>query len=458
MEKLRTSQIMSLAFMLFAIFFGAGNMIFPPSLGQQAGTNFMQAVLGFVTTDVGISLLGILAVILAGSSLHDLAKRISPKFATLFSILIYMMLGPLFALPRTGAVSFELAVVPFLSGNTQMVIGSLIFTAIFFAVSYFMALNPNKIVDIVGKFLTPVLLAAIALISIGTFANPAGPISAPTGDYATIPFFKGFIEGYQTLDGFAALIFASILINSIRNYGITEKKSVVKYSIIVGIISSVALVVVYGALGYIGASSSSLGQFANGGQLLAVVTSNLFGKAGIIILGVAVVFACLTTSIGLISSFSEYFNETFPKFSYKKIALIVSIFSFAIANVGLSTLLSITLPVMIMVYPAVVVLIIVSFFHKMFKDKPTVYVGGMAFALVVGIVNGLESIGMSLGIISEWVKVIPMYDLGIGWVIPAIIGCILGYLIPTKVKKSEGDESRNNFANMNKRTTGNQLT
>lgn len=428
MQKLKLSQIVSISLMLFAIFFGAGNMVFPPALGQEAGTNILSALTGFLFTDAGIAVLGIVAVVLAGTTINDLGNIVGKKFSMFFAALLYLLLGPLFALPRSGTVSFDLAVVPFLGEQSNSMIYSIIFTAIFFIVTYFLSSNPSKVVDIVGKVLTPILLIAIAIIWIGTLINPIGPIGAPVGDYATMPFFEGMIQGYLSVDGIAGPIFAIMVIQGIKNVGVTDKKSIVKYTIICGIIAALLLSVVYFALTYIGATSSTLGTFENGGKLLSAVTKQLYGNSGSLILGVAVLFACLTTSIGLTSAFSEYFSKVLPKFTYKQIAATICIFSFGVANIGLENLVTITLPVLIMVFPVTVVLSVLSFGKNYIKNRKMVYILGLSFTFVVAFVDGLNSAGIHLGPITDIMSKLPLFDLGIGWILPAIVGSLIGFL------------------------------
>ena len=428
-EKLSLSQIASLSLMLFALFFGAGNMIFPPALGQAAGEHVWPALAGFIVTDAGISVLGIAAIVLAGKSLADLSLKVGPRFAAIFAVVVYFLIGPLFAIPRTGSVSFELALLPFLEEGAGTQPYMALFTLIFFVVTFVLSLNPNKIVDIVGKILTPVLLIAIAVIGVGVFLHPLGPMGAATGDYVDIPFFRGLIEGYLALDGLAALVFALIVIENVQAAGIKSKVGMVKYSLLAGALAAIGLAVVYGVLAYIGATSGALGQFANGGQLLAAVTKHLYGSGGIIILGVAVIFACLTTSIGLTTSFGNYFHETYPKWSYRTIILLVCAFSFVIANIGLTQLIGVTLPVLIMVYPVTIVLVVCSFFERFFHGEPAVYICSMLCALAVSIVNGLETGGVTLGLLSQWVRMVPFYELGIGWLVPALVGAGLGLAI-----------------------------
>lgn len=427
-QKLSFSKLLSLSLMLFAMFFGAGNMIFPPMLGQLSGENFLHSVAGFVVTDAGLSILGIAAVVMVGTKLDDLVGLIGPKFSVFVGVMIYLLIGPLFALPRTGTVSFELAVVPFIPDDISKVTFSVIFTAIFFGITYILSLNPSKIVDIVGKVLTPVLLISIAVIFITCFLNPVGEIGSATGDYASIPFFKGMIEGYLALDGLAALAFAIVVINAVKDFGISEPKAIVKYTLIAGILAGVGLGITYLALGYVGAQTSNGPVFENGGQLLATVVYKLLGTGGNIVLGLAVLLACLTTSIGLASSFSDYFSVILPKFSYKKILAAVCVFSFALSNIGLTTMIQFTLPALVMIYPPAIALILLSFCNRWIKNKPEAYALALLLAFIIGIFDGLKTAHISLGSISELIARIPLFELGLGWVIPAIIGCLIGTL------------------------------
>ena len=428
-QQKKTRQVIEISLMLFAMFFGAGNMIFPPMLGHLGGTNYFLGTLGFILTDAGLSILGIAAIVLVGSKISDLGNLIGPKFAVFFGLAIYFLIGPLFALPRTATVSFSMAVEPF-TGENPGFIYSVIFSALFFLVTYALCINPSRMVDVVGKILTPVLLISIAVIFIVSVFNPVGEIGAPKGDYAAIPLFKGVVEGYLAMDGFAALAFAIVVIDAMKDKGITEPKEIARYTVFSGIFAGVALGVVYLALGYVGAQTSSGPDFANGGSLLTSVVNTLLGPVGNIVLGVAVLFACHTTSIGLASSFSDFFTSVFPKFTYRQILTAVCLFSFAVANVGLTKMIAITLPVLIMVYPPVIVLTLSSFGKKIFGNRPEPYAFGMIFAVTVGAFDGLKAAGLlAESFASTLGNSIPWFDLGIGWVLPSLIGIAVGMLV-----------------------------
>lgn len=446
MKKLSFKQILSISVMLFAMFFGAGNMIFPASMGQLAGTNYFSALMGFILTDAGIAILGIAAVVFVGNSMNDLASLVSKKFAVFFGILVYLLIGPLFALPRTGSVSFEIMIYPYLDGNVFL--PSIIFTLIFFGITYYLSSNPSKIVDIISNYLTPILLLSIFTIFIASLIKEPvsetldfGTMVSPSGEYVEIPFFTGMVEGYNALDGPAGLAFAIIVINAIKNFGIKEKGSIIRYTLSCGIIAAIFLSIVYFMLTYVGALTGT--PFDNGGALLHAVTNYLFGNLGAVILGVAVLLACLTTSIGLTTAFADYFHSLFPKYSYKKIAAYVCIFSFIVANVGLSTLISISLPILIMIYPVTVVLILLSFMKKYIKHRRMVYILSMIFAFVVSFFNGLENADIQLGFINQLCHMLPFYEFNLGWVLPAIKGAILGYMPFWPINKKEENKLMN---------------
>lgn len=433
MKKLNLKQLLSVSLTLFAIFFGAGNMIFPPAMGQLAGTNFVAALAGFILTDAGIAILGMIAVVLVGSSMSDLGSLVSKKFAVFLSVGIYLLIGPLFALPRTGSASFELALLPYIPQNYTWAF-SLLFTGCFFALTYYLSSNPSKVVDVVGRYMTPILLISILVIFLGcVFTDPVqtdtiqyGTLGAPQQDYNSIPFFKGMMEGYLALDGPAGLAFAIIVINALKGYGVENKKSIVKYTVLCGIGAALFLSVVYFMLSYAGAITVT--SFANGGALLHALTSSLFGPVGGLVLGLAVLLACLTTSIGLTTSFSDYFTELFPSISYKKMAAAVCLFSFVISNVGLSQLIRFSLPVLMMIYPVSVVLILLSFFKTYIAHRRMVYVGGMVMAFLASFVHALDTAGVSFGLTQLAKQYLPFYALGLGWLVPALVGVCLGLL------------------------------
>ena len=439
-EKLSFTQLISLSLMLFALFFGAGNMIFPPAMGLSAGSHVWTALAGYIVTDVGLPLLAITAVVFANRSLTTMVGRAGKKFSAFFIVLIYLLIGPLFAIPRTGSVSFELAVMPFLGESSHVSLYSVIFTALFFGSVYVLSANPNKIVAIVGKILTPILLLSIFIIGISAIVNPIGPVGQPVGTYESIAFFNGIIEGYMAMDALAASIFALIVIENVEAMGIQSQRNIAKYTLLTGILATIGLAVVYGILAYVGATSGSLGLFSNGGQLLAAVAHHLFGTIGMLILGIAVLFACLTTAIGLTTACGDYFSDNYTKLEYNHVIIAICLFSFLVSNIGLTQLLNITLPALLMVYPVLMALVLASFLNRWFKDRQPIYAGILIGAACVSIPNGLETLAANYNIqivaLSNLLQSIPFYELGLGWVIPAVIGGIIGAIVNTMRNKS----------------------
>lgn len=430
-KQLTIREIWAIGLMLFALFLGAGNLIFPPILGQGAGTNVWISILGFLITGVGLPLAGVTAIAISGGSLQTIASNANPKFGILFSVIAYLAIGPLFGIPRTGTVSYEIAIAPLLSeslSNNKMVL--FIFTLIFFGITYWLSLNPSKLVDRIGKLLTPVLIVVLGLIGIKGAITPLGDFKEPIEAYLNAPLAKGFIDGYLTMDAIAALIFGIVVISAIQDKGIADKKMIANVSIKAGIIAASGLALVYISLAYLGATSvEEIGYASNGGEILAKSVKILFGSAGSIILGLAIIFACLTTSVGLISSCSQYFSKIMPKFSYQQILLVLTIFSTIIANAGLTQLIKFSLPILIMIYPLAIVLIVLTFLHRMINGYSQVYSGALLGAGIISVLDGIKTAGINIEFITDQLAFLPLMEQGLGWLVPAIVFGIIGYII-----------------------------
>ena len=430
-QKAPLSFVIVTGLMLFALFFGAGNLIFPAMLGQSAGTNLWSASLGFIITGVGLPFITILAFGFSGKNdVQSLASRAHPMFGIIFTVVLYLSLGPLFALPRTGSVSYEIGIKPFLSNDVGF-LPLLVFTIIYFGIACLLSINPSKMLDVVGKILTPLLLIFIGILIVVAIINPMGEIQPPSADYSDNSFFKGFKEGYLTMDTLAGFAFGIIIINVIKDKGITSRKEVLGFCMKAGLIAASLLVIVYTALTYVGATSvEKLGHLDNGGDVLAQASHHFFGPAGAVLLGLIVIAACLTTSIGLITACSTYFNKILPVISYKSFVVIFSVFSAAVANVGLTKLISITVPVLTALYPVAIVLIVLTFFHSFFKGKSEVYLVSLLLTAIISIMDGLMASGIKMETVSDlFIQYLPLYSVGVGWVIPAIIGGLLGFMI-----------------------------
>lgn len=429
MKQLSKKDLLFVGLMLFSLFFGAGNLIFPPFLGQSAGNKVWIAMVAFLITAVGFPILGVIAVAKSGG-LENLARRVNPVFATIFTVLIYLSIGPCLGIPRAGSLPFEMAVAPYLPESISVVVARLIFTCAFFSVAYWLSLSPTKLVDRMGKILTPTLLTMILVIVIASLFRLIGEYGSAVAEYAESPFVKGFLEGYLTMDTIAALNFGIVIALAIKSKGIEDEKSVVRNSIKAGLIAGGLLIVIYVLLAHLGASSGGrFGMTENGAQTLTHVMSYLFGKPGAVLLAVIFTLACLTTSVGLITSCSQYFSTLVPKMTYKNWVRILSLSSMILANMGLNMILSISIPVLDMIYPIAIMLIVLAMFDKLFKGNRYVYGLTMLFTGLVSIIYALDSLGFKLNFVTQLLNKLPFYGQGLGWIVPALVGIIAGYIV-----------------------------
>ncbi|HWK22683.1 MAG TPA: branched-chain amino acid transport system II carrier protein [Ureibacillus sp.] len=422
---------LAVGFMLFALFLGAGNIIFPPELGQNAGTEFLPSIIGFLITGVGLPLIGIIAVAKNGGDLQVVANRIHPLFSLIFTAVIYLSIGPLFAIPRTGAVTYEIGIAPFLSEAAQSNgIYLFITSLIFFAIVLYLSLNPSKLVDRIGKVLTPALLIVIALLAIKAFLTPMGEFGEPHDVYATKAFSESFVQGYLTMDVLASLVFGIVIVQSLQAKGIKERSKQVKTTIFAGIVAALGLAFVYISLEYIGATSvDSIGYIGDGGSIIAQSARVLYGSFGNIILSVVIILACITTAVGLVSANATFFNKMFPKLPYKFLAVIFTLFSLVISNFGLSKLLAITLPVLMFIYPIAIVLMFLVLFDQLFNRAPIVYGLALIATALVSLYDGIKTAGFSISWYENILSQLPLYDQSLGWLVPAIVGMVIGWII-----------------------------
>ncbi|MBM6837344.1 branched-chain amino acid transport system II carrier protein, partial [Clostridium saudiense] len=373
MKNLSKKDLILVSLMLFSLFFGAGNLIFPPFLGQAAGSATWIAMAGFFITAVGFPVLGVIAVA-KSEGLYSLAKRVHPIFASVFTVLIYLSIGPGLGIPRAGSLPFEMAVAPYLPEGVSVKVALFLFTLVFFAISYWLCLSPAKLVDRMGKVLTPILLILILVVFIASIFRPLGVYGQATGEYMTSPFIKGFLEGYLTMDTIAALNFGIVIALAIRSRGVTDERLVVSNSIKSGVIAGSILIAIYAVLGHLGGTSGGrFGVTENGAQILTNVITYIFGKPGAVLLAAIFTLACLTTCVGLITSCSQYFASLTSKIDYKGVVGIISLLSMGTANIGLTQILSISVPILNAIYPIAIVLIVLGIMNKLFNQNTMVY-------------------------------------------------------------------------------------
>lgn len=423
--------------MLFGLFFGAGNLIFPVFLGQQAGHNVGWAVIGLLLTGIGLPLLGVTGIGLTRSEgVFDLATNVNRPFAYIFTVLLYLTVGPFFALPRLATTSYQIGLAPFVSrGHQGLVLAS--FSILFFVIAWLLARNPGKLMTYIGKWLTPIFLILLGLLILATFIKPMGGLStAARGAYATNPMATGFTEGYNTLDALASLAFGIVVIDSIRALGVTEPGQIAKDVIKSGTISVVLMGLIYTLLALMG--TMSLGKFApaaNGGITLAQIANQYFGTFGNILLALIVIIACLKTAIGLISAFGDTFHEMFPRLSYTWLIVVASALPCLFANVGLTKLISYSSPVLMFLYPLAIVLIVLAVLSPLLGTSRWLFGLAMLFTLVPAIFSAIAALPSSLRQ-AGWSRAIlalnnqlPLAEQGFSWVVPALIGVVLGWIL-----------------------------
>lgn len=422
MKTLKTRDIVALGFMTFALFLGAGNIIFPPSVGLAAGQFQWSAALGFLLTGVGLPLLGVVALALVGGGLDTLTKPIGKVAGTLMGLSIYLTIGPFFATPRTATVSFEVGMAPF-TGNTP---GALLaFTVAYFALVMVLSLFPGKLMDNIGKIITPALIAVLAVLGVAAFVAPVGDIaSSPAADYASAgqALAQGFVQGYQTMDALASLVFGIVIVAAIKAAGVTDTRLHTRYTIYAGLIAALGLGLVYVSLVYLGGMSGSVMEAGTSGvQILNHYVNTTFGTSGIFLLAAVILLACLTTGVGLVSACSSYFSELLGV-KYRTVVIVMSVFSAAVANQGLAQLISVAVPVLVCIYPVAIALIALGLMSKLWKHKARVFAPVMTVALVFGIVDAIKAIGWSVPAVFDS---LPGSSMGLGWLLPVVIVLVI---------------------------------
>ena len=435
--KLTKGQMVTVSFMLFSLFFGAGNLIFPPFLGQNAAQNTVPAIIGFLITAVVLPVLGVI-VVAQSDGLDKLGARVNSKFAIIFTMLIYLSIGPGLGIPRAASVPFEMAVAPYLPEGASFGLFMLIYSLVFFVIAAWLALNPSKLLNRIGHFLTPSLLTLIVLLFISFVVKGVTGVAAPQPAYQSAAFLKGFCEGYQTMDTIAALNFGLVISITLQNLGIKEKSGVIRHTVFAGIAAGTILTSVYVMLTYMGMQSSGIYEIQeNGAWTLRQIVYQLFGEFGAILLAAIFTLACLTTCVGLINSISQYFSTLFKGISYNKFVLGITIFSFAVCNQGLNTILSISVPVLNAIYPVSIMLIVLGLCDKFINKNRFIYPFTILGTAVISVIYAIDGIGISLGFISKICRSLPLYDLGFGWVIITVAMIVLSFVLNAVMGKKE---------------------
>lgn len=424
-----SKDIIVTGFALFAMFFGAGNLIFPPFLGLITGSSWLNGFTGFILADVGLSLLAILAIAKCNGEVGKMLSRAGNKFSIVLGCAIMICIGPLLAIPRTGATTFEMGIQPIFNGFSPIVA-----SIIFFGLTLLLTIRPSKVVDIIGGYLTPALLVAlIALIVIG-IVNPIGTVAPSTIDGV---FSTGIFQGYQTLDALGAVSLSAVIFTTLANKGYTKTEEKTSMTFKAGLVAAVGLVVVYGGLAYLGATASTLfdSNISQAGLIVAI-TERLIGFPGKVVLGLIVTLACLTTSIGLTSATGQYFSKlSNDKIKYETIVTVVCLFSLVVSNFGVDTIIKFSGPILTVVYPPTIVLIIFTLLGQFIKND-NVFKFGAYVALFISILNVISDFGVNVPVIHS----LPLNSLGFNWVVPVLIASAIGYFVKSNNSNSQSEE------------------
>lgn len=425
--------------LLFGMFFGAGNLIFPPSLGALSGEQFWAAILGFVLSGVGIAILALIIGMLNPKGYVDeISQKITPWFATLYLVILYLSIGPFFAIPRTATVAYEVGVSPMLSEGISE-IGLVVFTLLYFAAAYFIALNPSKILDSIGRILTPIFaLLIVILVILGITKYGANSPQSAIGDYAKSAFGTGFIEGYNTLDALASVAFSVVAVQTLKQLGFSSRKEYVATIWLVGIVVALGFSVLYVGLAYFGNHFPVPAEVMNsninkGVYILSQATQAIFGESAQWFLAVMVAMTCFTTTAGLIVSTSEFFADRFPRFSYRVYATIFTLLGLAVANLGLNAIIQFSLPVLLILYPitiAIVMLVVVNKWLALSK------IGMQLTVVLVTFISVASVLGeqFQISVLTEWVNYLPFAAISLPWLIPALIGLGFALFLPNRQK------------------------
>ena len=427
----KTKDVLLTGFALFAMLFGAGNLIFPPMLGYETNSSWVPTMLAFTITGVGFPFLGILSVSIVGNGIKDFANRVSPTFSKIFAIISILAIGPMLAIPRTGATAYEIT---FLYNGMESSIYKYIYLICYFGIVILFSLRANKVIERVGKILTPILLILLFLIIIKGifFAN----LSVKPDIYPHA-FKRGFLEGYQTMDTIASIAYAGIILKAIKSGRNLTQKQEFSFLIKAGLVAILSLALIYGGFALVGAKMHSVLVTKDKIELLVKTTSYLLGGYGNLILAICVAGACLTTAIGLVATVGEFFSSI-TSFKYENIVIFTVIISFLLSILGVESIIRISVPILIFIYPVMISLIILNLFGKYIKND-YVYKGVVLFTGIIGLIESLESLGIENYYTNSILEILPFSDYGLTWLFPGLIGYILFSLMFRKVQRIENN-------------------
>lgn len=414
-------DIIIIGFALFSVFFGAGNLIFPPFIGLSSGTQWLTSFLGFILADVGIILLGITAIGKIGS-FQDIIGKAGKSFGIGLELIMMLCLGPILVIPRTAATTFEMSITPILGSSNK-----LLFSCIFFGIACLLTIKPTKVLDIIGKFLTPILLVALGILIVKGIISPIGTIAE--GSDSAGSFVHGLTQGYQTMDALGIGGVTAFVMASFITKGYKDKKEISKLTLRAALLAGAGLALVYGGLTYLGATVSNVyATDISQTELFTNIVNSILLNTGSILMSIVVGVACLTTAIGLTSVTANYFETLSNKrLKYQHIVIFICVFSTVMSILGVDKIISIAAPILTVIYPVSIVLIIMSYFRK-FITRNSVYVGAAYATLFISLLTVIDSLGFAI----DFIHALPLASYGFNWIVPAILGAIIGFFFKSK--------------------------
>ncbi|MDY4736670.1 branched-chain amino acid transport system II carrier protein [Terrisporobacter sp.] len=438
--KKQQTDIAVVGFALFSMFFGAGNLLFPPYLGLISGGSWLISLGGFILADVGLSLLVITAAAKCEGELDTVLCRAGNIMAKLIGIASVLCIGPLLAIPRTAATTYEMGISPIIGSTGTL--APVIVSIVFFGLTLFLTIRPSKVVDIIGKILTPALLIALAVLIIIGIISPIGGVSEKALIENSL-FAEGISQGYLTMDALGAAALATVAISSISERGYNNPKDKVKLTLKAGLVAGLALTLVYGGLTYLGSTlSTAYGVDTPQASLMVVITNSLLGYPGKLVLCIIVSLACLTTAIGLTSASAKYFASiSNNKIKYETVVIVVCLFSAVVSNFGVSTIIKFSAPVLEIVYPVLIALVVMTIFGEKIKND-NAFKGAGYVTLFVSLLSVLSNL-LSINQIRDLLNLLPFASIGFNWILPAIVGAIIGGFIKNK---SEDEKQLSKYA------------
>jgi LIVCS family branched-chain amino acid:cation transporter len=434
MKVLKGQDILALGFMTFALFVGAGNIIFPPIVGLQAGPHVWMAALGFLVTAVGLPVVTVIALAKVGGAMDALSSPIGKVAGSILAAVCYLSVGPLFATPRTATVSFEVGLAP-LTGESPLAL--FLYSLIYFVLVFWISLYPGRLLDTVGRFLAPLKIIALAILGIAAFMLPAGEVGVAEPAYVAAPFSQGFINGYLTMDTLGALVFGIVIVNAIRSRGVDSPRLITRYAIIAGLIAGIGLALVYISLFRLGSGSHAVAAGAtNGAAVLHAYVQHTFGTLGSSFLAVLISLACLVTAVGLTCACAEYFSRVLP-LSYKTLVLLLATFSLLVSNLGLTKLIQFSIPVLTAIYPPCIALVALSFCKDFWHEQSRIVAPVMLVAFLIGAVDAVK--GSALGVhLPDALAHLPLSEQGLAWLTPSLITLAVAFVVDRLLgKRSE---------------------